>query len=185
MIVVEGMDNSGKTTLVQQISSRYNLPIQPSLGPPDAEKTLQILSQFLLATDLKIYDRLVAFSDTVYGAVLRKRVVTDPLQWTWIARVIKQEPFIIYCRPPTEKVLDFGDREQMTGVVNRARVLLHRYDQLFDDLEAFFGLGVYIKYDWTNEESAQVLWRTLDHYVEVQRHFRSIINRLDQGAQLS
>ena len=184
MIVVEGMDNSGKTTLVQQISSRFNIQIQPSLGPPTPEKAFQILTEFILARDLRVYDRLVAFSDTVYGPPLRQRVVTDPTQWTWIHRILRTQPFIIYCRPPTERVLDFGDRGQMDGVVARAKQLLRGYDSLFNSLEDFFGVGSYTTYDYTNPASEESLWLNLEEYVGRHLDFQSMLDRLDQGARV-
>lgn len=184
MIVVEGMDNSGKTTLVQQISSRFNLPIQPSLGPPSPERALEILSGFMVSREFKIYDRLVAFSDTVYGPPIRGRVVTDPHQWTWIHKVLSQKPFVIYCRPPDEVVLSFGDRAQMGGVVERGRKLLGAYDALFQSIEDFFGIASFANYDYTSVDSTQSLWLNLEEYIEMQTNLRSLLSRLDQGARV-
>lgn len=184
MIVVEGMDNSGKTTLVRQISSRFNLPIQPSLGPPTPVKALEILSDFMVARGLKVYDRLVAFSDTVYGPPIRGRVVTDPIQWTWIYRVLRQKPFIIYCRPPEDRILNFGDREQMDGVVEKAKALLGSYDALFQSIEDFFGIASFAYYDYTDPSSEQSLWLNLEEYIEVHNNFASLLDRLDQGARV-
>ncbi len=37
-------------------------------------------------------------------------------------------PLIIYCRPPEEKIFNFGDREQMYGVFEKRIDLLFAYD---------------------------------------------------------
>ena len=44
----------------------------------------------------------------------------------------KYNPIFIYCRPKKENVLDFGDREQMEGVIEQSKKLLEAFDNLYN-----------------------------------------------------
>lgn len=56
---------------------------------------------------------------------------------------------IIYCRPPVEKILNFGSREQMAGVIERAERLIKEYDRLmFNVIVRKFEYPVLV-YDYT------------------------------------
>ena len=44
----------------------------------------------------------------------------------------KYKPIFIYCRPKKENVLDFGDREQMEGVIEQSKKLLEAFDNLYN-----------------------------------------------------
>ena len=41
-------------------------------------------------------------------------------------------PIFIYCRPKKENVFNFGDREQMEGVIEQSKKLLEAFDNLYN-----------------------------------------------------
>ena len=75
MIIVIGLDNTGKTTLVNHLSEKFNVPIAQryhTLPPKDGEDWTSWLREQIESTDEVIHDRFF-FDELVYGPVLRKK----------------------------------------------------------------------------------------------------------------
>lgn len=159
MIIVEGMDNTGKTTLIQRLIrevGRGYLSAMVSLGP---NRTL--LEQFhwndkqialaKMGGPLTVYDRFLPICDGVYGPIVRKGSL-----WNINHLVIDQllnevNPLIIYCRPSKTKIIGFEDgRDQMEGVVENAEKLLESYDEHMAKLKSM-GYTI-VEYDYTTNE---------------------------------
>lgn len=139
MLVVEGMDNSGKSTLAHELARATGRHVVHSPGhrltPPQlrdwAEKSL-----FSPANPYIIYDRHPVISESVYGPVLRGKSIFHE---TWLGRFVRRSfyehvrPLIIYCRPPVTDITDFR-KPEMDGVTDNALKLLSAYDGLIDEL---------------------------------------------------
>ena len=114
MIIVEGPDGSGKSTLINYLKDELGLPVAPRVVSKDAEAMVDLvewvninLSEGFQPT---IFDRHRLISEPIYGPILRDRLDThfgDPL-WLmgklWALRDIK--PVVIYCLPPLHLVWD-------------------------------------------------------------------------------
>ena len=151
MIIIEGMDGSGKTILAQQLSPRlWNAPIKrfvTSGGPanydPLVERTRAALMELhnQVMQDQRpvvIYDRFPLISEPVYGTILRGRNRFDDEWTTLIDLLLALDPIVVYCRPRIEFILQ-NIREtadsQMKGVVSRALELVNAYDELISWLQ--------------------------------------------------
>jgi len=152
MIIIEGMDNSGKTKLAESLSYKFNLEVMKRSGPPKNREAFILDTLELLTLDPEvIYDRHPIISEGVYGPVLRDTNVFESEGTHWefyMDRLIKNNPLLIYCRPPDTKILSFGSREQMEGVREKARRLIDRYDILMNTISKR-GLLIH-KYDFTS-----------------------------------
>lgn len=167
MIIFTGMDNSGKTTLATKISKELGLPLVKSLGPDHTrdEKHLWFLDQMTRETAFPgsvIFDRFLPFEEMVYGKVLRGDPIYS-LDDPYMRSLKDLDPTIIYTRPSSEVIFNFGDREQMTGVVETKEKLLIAWDDLMWRL-INSGWRVLV-YDYTTDQNNLVM-EFFDHYKE-------------------
>ena len=98
MIVIEGMDNSGKSTLCRQISAM--LPawqVQVSEGPPKypGEQNERV-RKYLGYPKNTIYDRHPCVSQLIYGQM---RSHADGIDEELVRSFYSMQPFFIYCDP--------------------------------------------------------------------------------------
>lgn len=108
MIIVEGMDNSGKSTLIRALRVVLDWPVQASEGPPkyrgeQNDRVLRYMSQPVRT----IYDRHPCVSQPIYSAM---RSHQDPIDLALIARFYSCDPLFIYC--------DAGNRGMKDHVFN-------------------------------------------------------------------
>lgn len=143
MIIVEGMDNTGKTTLIGRLireTGRGVLSSKVSLGPNQSiirqmnwvEKEIADAKR---GNNLMVYDRFLPICDSVYGPILRKGSL-----WSLNHLVMEQllndiNPLVIYCRPDKNIICGFEDgRDQMEGVIENASELVDAYDKAIGEL---------------------------------------------------
>lgn len=168
LVIVEGMDNTGKTHLIQRVAEDLKLLVMNNRQKPRSEgdmwKYLQAVS--LLNQDWPlILDRICTISEPIYGNLRKSGPVIDPhVVETHLDTLKKQNPLIIYCRPPTAVVLNFGDRPQMEGVIENAKTLLAAYDRSMDNL-AMAGFKV-VHWDYTNYNYDWLLGKVINHLKE-------------------
>lgn len=132
MIIIEGMDNTGKTTLISRIVNKFpQLELIKSPGPDQADQPTWIRNE-LQKTNQRVYDRFPLISEEIYGPEIRGySALGDNWSPLW-TELIKQDPLIIYCRPPRDVILKtLYDREQMEGVTSHSRNLINLYDSFF------------------------------------------------------
>lgn len=138
MIIVEGMDNTGKSTLAKLLSDTFQLPVVDRQGRPETDdEMMQQIMSFLLLDPPAILDRHPLISERVYGLILKDRrdIFQPPLTFSfYLERLLRDDPLIIYCRPLVSSILNF-DKDQMRGVKERAEALVEFYDAFMDQLK--------------------------------------------------
>ena len=97
MIVIEGLDATGKSTLADCLAKHLHWPIQPSEGPPryEGEMTLRV-ERYLKMSRHVIYDRHPCVSQPIYGTM---RTHNDDIDSTLVNAFYAQDPLFIYCDP--------------------------------------------------------------------------------------
>lgn len=113
MIIVEGPDGSGKSTLVEQLSLLAGARIMPKAVSADMTITTPIDKYVAEALDLgfsrRIYDRFALISAPIYTAMTHK-IVPQPGfgDYRWMsreyARMREVAPLVIICLPSLETV---------------------------------------------------------------------------------
>lgn len=132
MIVVEGMDGSGKTTLAKRLAADLELVyINSRIKPknfPDLDRLVFNFTEMSMNLST-VFDRWSPISEAVYGKVLRQANWHMPEEFAQLhAYMVKANPLIIYCRPPFKLICNWRE-EQMDGVKENAKALYKAYDK--------------------------------------------------------
>lgn len=146
MIIVEGMDNSGKSTLATRLA--YDLQGCVIANKRKPQVLSHFLQQIALATASDammptILDRVSAISEPVYGILRTRQFELTDLLPVWMMMGL-----VVYCRPPLSVVTNFGGREQMAGVIEQASKLYDRYDLIMERVSHYQEV---IEYDYTKD----------------------------------
>lgn len=153
MLIFTGMDNSGKTTLVNKVSKNLGLPVVKSMGPDHTkdEKHIWFLDQMTREKTFPnsvLFDRFLPFEEMVYGKVLRGDAIYS-LDDPYMKSLKDLDPTIVYTRPHSSVIFDWDGREQMEGVMEKNKELLAAWDDLMWGLMAR-GWNVQV-YDYKTE----------------------------------
>jgi len=162
MIILEGPDSSGKTTLAHALSEVLGIPIHHFGGPPEDPAELSKRIEFMFDnSDHLIFDRVPLISEQVFS-ILRNWNGMNILTRSnaYYVRLQKINPIIVYCRPPADSLIHCNheikghDTEEHIKAVEANRgVLLERYDYVMNsDL-----LPRYWKYDYTKNNLSELI----------------------------
>lgn len=181
MIIVEGPDNSGKSTLVEKLQKTYRLKnlILPHRGPTDNYQDLYnnmnyIINKAMNPRDRWVVDRLPLISESIYGPLCRKRDLwvenfVDKVNFTKALFTLR--PFIIYCRPPLQNILNMKthqvkdyDTEIHLHQLNSQKLnIVNAYDNFFYH---WYDSYHFFRYDYTNETHDFQLNKLLKEYTK-------------------
>ena len=165
MILIEGCDNSGKTTLVSKLSDDLRLLSirQRQLPRNKLDITEYVLYMLGLSRRFPtIFDRWPPISEPIYGPICRGvSFLTKQEVFDLHSMITELDPcpVIVYCRPRDSVILDFGEREQMEGVRENGRKLIKAYDKSMNETP----LDV-ITYDYEHD-SYETLLKQLKVYL--------------------
>jgi thymidylate kinase len=167
MILIEGPDGAGKTTLAHELSKRYGFSIAGTRGPSEdvRERVYSALGHAVAGDKpVVIYDRLF-FSELVYGSVLRGKVMFSNREEEYIKRVLAALKCpIIFCIPNI-KVIDSNleQKEHLEGVRENIGEIHRRYMNLFTETT---GMNRTL---WDYKMGLNKHWDAIDHYLILRR----------------
>ena len=139
MIVLEGPDGGGKTTLLETLTKRYpQIPVAPRAsssveGP--VKNLFEWATQDVSIWPLRpysIYDRHPLISEYVYGNSVRKKPgegFTTQKAAT-LRQLVYRQALVIFCLPPLKVVrenVQANAPEQMAGVVENITKIYQMY----------------------------------------------------------
>jgi hypothetical protein len=163
MIIVEGMDNTGKSTLVKMLAEDLK-KLEARHSPSHLRGTVELIQWMNVELTKRsshnyIYDRFPPISEEVYGPILRGQSIfkLPPNNW------VPYEVLLIYCRPDTEVILHFTT-DQIGGVIDHAKELITQYDKVIGELEKRVW-GVFI-YDYTKPGSYDLVKHVVQWYID-------------------
>lgn len=150
-IILEGFDNSGKSTLARKIRERYGFEVHHAGPAPKDEDHMRrcLNEQYELAKKPGVVlDRATAFSHAAYDDL-----VHDTTMIKHQAALIN-EPWcvVVYCRPPERTLMDFSSHqekdwdtdEHLEFITKNAMYIIRRYDVIMHCVPHLF-------YDWTDD----------------------------------
>jgi len=168
MIVIEGMDNTGKTHLQDALIKEYGFEGVHSPGPKDYDTVISwVIEAFNKDRGIPVlYDRFPLISEAVYGPTLRGRnIFNESPMGVELQRRFREEvhPLIIYCRPPGEVIHRWNDREQMDGVIENSKALLKEYEDLMQLMKPHYSI---VQYDYTQPHDFGRVLEKVDSHMQ-------------------
>lgn len=135
IIIVEGPDNSGKTTFALALAKKLRAVFIKAERPDQALDLLSyqgIIEHAQKYSGFVVSDRHLAISEPIYGSAIRGGHSLKPED---IEVCLKRIHAVVYCRPPTEVIMaTLADREQMDGVQEKALDIIGAYDHYMESL---------------------------------------------------
>lgn len=174
-VVVYGCDNSGKTSLANHIAEKFNLEYVRSKGGPSmsTQEVLQYLDKNLSEGD-KVFDRFSIIEEYTNGLVLRGK---DRFQDEFIDKesFLNRIDLFIYACPSMEAVKNFGDREQMDGIIENIDRLREMY-RVFTVNDVISADRSLIVFDWTKDRDYAEIDQAIQFWIENNQRKMNLVN---------
>lgn len=156
MIIVEGFDCSGKSTLVRHLAEMLQWSEHHIGGPTrDEDDTMNCLARCRRRMmERCIQDRVTHISESVYAMLDYPKKAALALN---SIREVACAELVIYCRPPTEVMLELledhekkehDDPQKLEIVMETAPTLIRLYDTIMNLVQHHMGCRL-ITYDFT------------------------------------
>lgn len=142
MIIVEGMDGSGKTRLVERLKKDLGIEqaqrASTSVGGP-VPAVFDWASRDVhgwQSRNVQVYDRHPFISELIYGPIVRGKLDSQFFGYEGFRkmRAFRQMTLVIYCKVPWETTLENlqnDDAIQMAGVLDNSKRLWLMYQTFF------------------------------------------------------
>ena len=180
MVIVEGPDGSGKSTLIRHINEHLGdnaLPIAPRVVSKDTESMIPSLKAWVednvsRGFQATIFDRHRLISEPIYGTVLRSHFEPgfDDFQWLYLQNYQlfnRCKPVVIYCLPPYKLVkrnVELDQGNQPKDVREGIRKIYSLYVSRAASDAALYGALVY---DYTSPVGyRETIFRAVDKAIK-------------------
>jgi len=171
MIVVEGPDGSGKTTLIKEIQTQFPVTVAPRVVSKDAEAMVDLV-QWVEENNQKldqgvVYDRHRLISEPIYGPVLRSQTEAGFEDIHWMTAQMRlfyaKKPVLIYCLPPRGivKANAFSDDDNRVVQGEDGRTLERIYDLYVARAAVDIGTSRAYLYDYTQPGALRGIMGTI------------------------
>lgn len=167
-IIVEGMDGSGKSRLVEQLWGKF-FELTPVVNSRHlrGEKLIEWWQSEMephRAVRVPIHDRFF-YSELVYGPVLRGEVQIPFGLETQIRNSLRRDAFLIFARPFTEDMhRGMKNSPQMDGVAENFPNLVEKYDEVIMREADHYGRRYYV-YNWRDRNEPERVMETVRSYL--------------------
>lgn len=167
MIVLEGPDGAGKSTLIKAIEKRLGIEATHFGGPP---KYIDELHERVAASrSAKLLDRYSPISEQVYGPIANRQWSIDVMD-TYIQQNCK---IVIYCKPRRSTLMRNKVRcleaDKAHKSEQHCKMVSDNFERVLDGYERTMrkihrlGVNVYV-YDYEEPEALTKLFTFLEHY---------------------
>lgn len=166
MIILEGPDGAGKSTLIAEIEKHLGIKATHFGGPPKTKKEMLIRIQN--SFDCQLLDRWSPISEQIYGPLRPDSIgVSTNLLNNFIDQT---KPIIVYCRPHRNTLMrnkveglkrekQHKSREHCEAVSRNFNTIIQAYDKLMSNL-LLRGHSI-LTYDYEAEDNLENLLEKL------------------------
>jgi hypothetical protein len=129
MIIVEGCDNTGKSTLIKEIGAEFHPYLHTVKSPGYPGILTWVKEEFRNPGRFcTVYDRFY-FSEFVYGPTLRHEMGFNHSDQSWIEwQLRRSNAMLVLCVRPLDKIVEsINEREQWEGVPEKIADIASRY----------------------------------------------------------
>lgn len=137
IIIIEGPDGSGKTTLAEKISRMTGWPIEHRSKPNTPEEKARMMGEYLRVVRLGkniIFDRCW-YSEMVYGKTMRDRSYIDyPQMYELEKRALQHGALLIYCTGPKAALWKRATQRGEDYITSR-----EKFDAICDEYDKLMG----------------------------------------------
>lgn len=175
MVIVEGPDGSGKSTLVSELVNALDLEVQPRACTSDNGVEVTTLRDWVdtdmsrpVLTDM-LYDRHPLISEPIYGPIIRGRMADGFDDPYWLMKNLilldEKEPRFIFCLPPWSEVesnVEHNHRpttDHLKGVLLKSRALYDQYVNRAAICATSSGKGSTVIWDYTDPSDLGMIMR--------------------------
>lgn len=166
MIIVTGCDNTGKTSLVNYLSKKLDMPLAERFpnSPPKSEIEWMSWSQYVLGafedqTD-KIYDRLL-IDELVYGPVCRGKIsIPIYLMSQLCSMMLVRQPIYIYTSVPYSVVSDTYSQREQYPKLQQVNEILNKFREVNNSWPVKMLSHIY-SFDFTRDPNYESITRYL------------------------
>lgn len=143
IVILEGPDNTGKSTFAEYLAKRFNTPIQHSPGPLNRDVLHKFMDEAFTRDifsykKLFLFDRMPMFSEVVYGTSIRGNIVFSQQDLEMYDFQLKSTAHLVIFTDIPQAVAEknWSERKQMEGVYERWTDIRERYAKLYTRCEA-------------------------------------------------
>ena len=161
MIIVEGPDGAGKTTLIKQLQAEFDIEVAPRVVGKDTKDLVDLQKwvddNLKEGFQYKIFDRYRLISEFCYGPTLRLKQRPGFTDRFWVQNSLRRlyeevQPIIIYCMPPLEVVkMNLENDPDNTAVVDHIEQIYAAYIERYS-LDYMLLNGRVILWDYTLDD---------------------------------
>lgn len=165
LVIVEGPDGAGKSTLIQNLVALGGFVSAHTGGPPrdkqDLEDKLAKVAASLNAAgpDTLVLDRHPAVSDPIYSKVTGSRSFATPGELGEQVRALN--PVFVYCRGSADSMMrNISKSPKAHKPPEHLLKVIQKHGEIVKLYDGFFAQTPHIRYDWQRDsvlELAKVL----------------------------
>lgn len=181
MIIVEGPDGSGKTTLVRDLSRDLNMLVAPRVVAQDTTAMVDLKQWVDHNLDRGfqpvIFDRHRLISEPIYGTIMPGKRENSGFwaDFEWLAESMRRfydiQPFIVVCLPPYDVVMNNLLDDPSNREVFPHTWAIYRAYQAFA-ASGLSGHGVDCVYNYASGGDRQLFMRMLESRILHRMHNR-------------
>lgn len=127
IVILEGVDNSGKSTLAGKLAEALGYETQGSEGPPKYKGEIEERIKRYLNRNYVIFDRHPFISNPIYDRALGRE--TEPISDEVSDAFASTNPLMIYCEPG-KRGLDGYNPNTDTESVDHQKGIFKNYEML-------------------------------------------------------